>query len=66
MTNNNDLFIDMAEFNAKYAYLEDDIESKRDHDNPYLYDDESVSTAKVDILEKGLAELKGLVKKHNI
>lgn len=66
MTNKNDLFIDMAEFNAKYAYLAEEIESKRDHDSLFLYDDKSVSTAKVDILEKGLAELKVLVKKHNI
>lgn len=65
MTNSNDLFLDMVEFKAKYAYLADKVRELKDQQS--VYEDNSiVSNYKRMVDENSIAELKAIIKKYDV
>lgn len=66
MANSNDLFLDMVEFKAKYAYLADQLRELKDQFNEYEDNYAVVGEFRNRILENSIAELKAIINKYDI
>ncbi|MET4142729.1 hypothetical protein [Pedobacter sp. UYP1] len=62
---NNDLFLDIVEFNAKSGFVADELNSLNSEQTGGLPMEYITNLLKCRILEQQLDELKGLLSKHN-
>lgn len=64
MEANNDLFLDIVEFNAKSQFVSDELKSLISTQNGRLSMEYVTNLLKCRILEQQMNELKGLLNKH--
>jgi hypothetical protein len=64
MEANNDLFLDIVEFNAKSQFVSDELNSLIREQNGRLSMEYMTNLLKCRILEQQMNELKGLLNKH--
>lgn len=65
MTHNNDLFLTRVEFNAKFAFLKEQLDSKREIIEHYLSDNSEYNEAETYYTETYITEAELLIKMYN-